>query len=607
MRYLLTLLAITLGVTGCTKLPSDALFKVADENTQMPQCALPPPQATNAPETSKVGVYEAAQFLISSQNKSAQNYFKKISHLSVKEFSLKKMKWGDEKRKQKRQLMAAVTHNLAPAQITPTGANDYAGTLLPAVDYNKEPLPANFDLREAYPQCKNIGAASSQGLCGDCWAHATARAISEQFCVQSINAARKTTFDNNRNSFQETEKASLEHLELATLELSPQNLVDCGIAYNNKFLDNFKTKYGYGFPLNIALLDPKDDSAISLFGCMGGLPTAAYQIVQAQGLPTANCRKLLFNTQNPGSLAQTGTCAESQCGCAADLGYPIAKPENEDHFVLQTNAGSSLINAAISNPAMAPKTCSENTPSNPTLCSKCTPTCDDSFIPYKNYQIKTAHFLDLTLQNGPNGDLQIKNNWDTDIIPQMKKAILTYGSITITMLPVPMSLIFYSGEGILTYTGWQPLKIKGEKVSCGGVKSNTTCQTALKKADTDGQFVAELKAGVSEENKSWDPNMGGTCLNPDTQLPCAGGNCQKAGLPTGICGIVDPASDGHALRIIGWGQEESSRKNYWIVTNSWGPAWGDKGSFKLDMDEPTTRNLLTPYFFAWSEVNLDAL
>jgi len=37
---------------------------------------------------------------------------------------------------------------------------------------------------------------------------------------------------------------------------------------------------------------------------------------------------------------------------------------------------------------------------------------------------------------------------------------------------------------------------------------------------------------------------------------------------------------GHAIVIMGWG-ETSRGKKYWIVRNSWGPEWGDRGYFKI--------------------------
>ena len=39
------------------------------------------------------------------------------------------------------------------------------------------------------------------------------------------------------------------------------------------------------------------------------------------------------------------------------------------------------------------------------------------------------------------------------------------------------------------------------------------------------------------------------------------------------------ALGGHAVRILGWGTEDSTP--YWLVANSWNPDWGDNGYFKI--------------------------
>ena len=37
---------------------------------------------------------------------------------------------------------------------------------------------------------------------------------------------------------------------------------------------------------------------------------------------------------------------------------------------------------------------------------------------------------------------------------------------------------------------------------------------------------------------------------------------------------------GHAVKIVGWGH--LLERFYWIVQNSWGPAWGEEGYFRID-------------------------
>jgi C1A family cysteine protease len=44
----------------------------------------------------------------------------------------------------------------------------------------------------------------------------------------------------------------------------------------------------------------------------------------------------------------------------------------------------------------------------------------------------------------------------------------------------------------------------------------------------------------------------------------------------------------HAVVLVGWGifDDKISKKNieYWILRNSWGPIWGEKGYFKVKID-----------------------
>lgn len=53
--------------------------------------------------------------------------------------------------------------------------------------------------------------------------------------------------------------------------------------------------------------------------------------------------------------------------------------------------------------------------------------------------------------------------------------------------------------------------------------------------------------------------------------------------PLGIYNSTDkfPLTGGHCLNIIGWGHDKSSKLDYWIVKNSWGPNWGNEGVFRF--------------------------
>lgn len=49
--------------------------------------------------------------------------------------------------------------------------------------------------------------------------------------------------------------------------------------------------------------------------------------------------------------------------------------------------------------------------------------------------------------------------------------------------------------------------------------------------------------------------------------------------------IPEPALN-HEVAVVGWGKDEDSGDQYWIVRNSWGTYWGEQGFFKLPIGDP---------------------
>jgi C1A family cysteine protease len=39
------------------------------------------------------------------------------------------------------------------------------------------------------------------------------------------------------------------------------------------------------------------------------------------------------------------------------------------------------------------------------------------------------------------------------------------------------------------------------------------------------------------------------------------------------------------VKILGWGYDEKTKWDYYLIQNSWGTKWGDKGYFKIKVGE----------------------
>jgi cathepsin B len=54
----------------------------------------------------------------------------------------------------------------------------------------------------------------------------------------------------------------------------------------------------------------------------------------------------------------------------------------------------------------------------------------------------------------------------------------------------------------------------------------------------------------------------------------------KSGIYHHVTGGVE---GGHAIKVLGWGVENGT--DYWLCANSWGPSWGEAGTFRIKMGD----------------------
>ncbi|KAL6657662.1 hypothetical protein ACP70R_005442 [Stipagrostis hirtigluma subsp. patula] len=92
--------------------------------------------------------------------------------------------------------------------------------------------------------------------------------------------------------------------------------------------------------------------------------------------------------------------------------------------------------------------------------------------------------------------------------------------------------------------------------------------------------TAKIRVGEPVERNNEAALERAVARQPVTVIINAGGfQFYKGGVLSGAC---DPRQINHAVTVVGYGADGKQGRKYWIVKNSWGEAWGEKGYVRME-------------------------
>lgn len=129
---------------------------------------------------------------------------------------------------------------------------------------------------------------------------------------------------------------------------------------------------------------------------------------------------------------------------------------------------------------------------------------------------------------------------------------------------------FLVSHGIVTDSCSPYVSGAGSAPSC-----SSTCHDGTPKTYTKGKAVQSASGKTSVQNliAASGPVETGFTVYSDFFA-------YKAGIYHHVTGGQE---GGHAVKIIGWGNQSGT--DYWVVANSWGTGWGEKGFFNIKMGD----------------------
>ena len=113
------------------------------------------------------------------------------------------------------------------------------------------------------------------------------------------------------------------------------------------------------------------------------------------------------------------------------------------------------------------------------------------------------------------------------------------------------------------------------------------------------KVAGECKSSCANSNKKWKPSKGQLVEHPTSVLliqqeiqengPVEAAFTVYEDFMSYAGGVYQHTSGnllgGHAIKCIGWGHDDASGFDYWLMANSWGTKWGENGFFKIKMGD----------------------
>jgi hypothetical protein len=423
-------------------------------------------------------------------------------------------------------------------------------------------MPKNFDGRTVWKDY--LRPITNQGVCGNCWAHAGSNSLADRFAIMSLGQ-----IDFIPSPYEITVCGVYQWAK--TISFNNTNEKIEGGKYSGKnyseFVDTLKNN---GIPYT-------ESSSID-----GKIDIVYASIDEQWG--NENELKAIDDIYQ-GRVGEGGGCGGASVVDSAnilyadgitDIGCFPPQSDNKKYNIPNTDPGSS-----------------KEFPYCYQLQSLYLDTCVDGVTPMRKYKAKTVYTVGNVTIGNTNLASEIEEIYSdssriNSIIEDIRQEIYRNGSLFAGFMVYkdlqeeyePKSQYNVTCDSI-SHTG-NTLVIscdfKFNKFMVGGgiVYDGTTVYITKFVDDNTVETDAPITVGDSKNITVLTPNRGIFRYNP--QHHYTGNNDYFLG--------------GHAIRVVGWGEDECTRLendkivketvSYWIIANSWGEEWGEKGYFKLE-------------------------